>query len=509
MCSRFLPGTGTRFRFALAGLTLGALLLPTVLASPASAEDGRHGGTLSDLRMCDLSACYLALSVVDSDGDGTADADEIALGSDPLDRASTPPMALLLEATIGGRLPTYEFGYGTWALFPEEFVKGLEDRWYASGGSGLPSEVFGIPTRRDSLALAGIDDGLLKGLGIEAPWLTGLSFGLSAGGGSGRDMGIDLGRFDGSWYGAYDGVTAWWGASHGGVSNTTTDHGTTYTEYGDGSSSVTREGTPGCDVICTSSSRTEYYDADLNTVGSSTDEAYYDLNGKYHTDRTQRDKDGNVVKETHTTHEKNEQGGTTINKDTTEQQQDENGKVTGTAKSHTEKSTDAQGNQNSATTTQKCDANGENCTDGMTTGDEPTSLALPGTAWLSHREAAAALDKLFTMKGVTVTPVQDAPDVIGVLTDDDVNAVLHRRDLVSLFSGDNLDTPVGAIVVGTGWNTAGPETRPDLPSPRDAAPGGGHPAAAAPPVAVRAEVRYPIPIPDRARSLREVIPSFA
>ena len=486
MSSRSVLYSGTWFRRTLTALTFGALLLPTILASSASADDGRRSDKLADLRVCDLSACYLALGVVDSDGDGVADADEIALGYDPLDPASTPPLSLVLDATLDGKLPTYELGYGTWAVFPEEFVKGLEKKWYdlqdrpGGVGSSLPSQVFGIPTRRGSLALAGIDDGLLKGLGIDAPWKTGLTFGLTLDS-AGKKMGIDLGRFNGSWYGVYDGVTGWWAASHGGEKNSSTDKGTRVTEYGDGSSSRTWDGTPGCDGLCTSSSRTEYYDKDLNTVGSSTDEAYYDLNGRYHTDRTQRDQDGNVVKETHTTHERNKEGGTTIKKDTTEYERDENGKVTGTKKTHTERTVDKDGNETSSTTkTQKCDAKGENCHDAMTTGEEVTGLALPGTAWLSHQEASATLAKVLAMKGATVTPVQDAPSVIGVLTDDDVNAVLHRRDLISLFSGDDIATHVGAMVLGTGWNKAKPETRPDLPSPLDGATGSGGPGGGCP-----------------------------
>ncbi|MFJ6196686.1 thrombospondin type 3 repeat-containing protein [Micromonospora sp. NPDC092111] len=433
--------------------------------------------------MCDLSACYLALGVVDSDGDGVADADEIALGYDPLDPASTPPLSLVLGATFDGKLPTYALGYGTWAVFPEDIVKGLEKKWLhlqdlpGGGEPSLPSQVFGIPTRRGSLALAGIDDGLLKGLGVEAPWKAGLTFGLTLDSG-GKNLGIDLGRFNGSWYGAYDGVTAWWAASHGGEKSTGTDKETRVTEYGDGSSSRTFPGTPGCEELCTSSSRTEYYDPELNKAGESTDEAYYDLSGRYHTERTQRDGNGNVVKETETIHTGNKDGSTTITKDTTDYERDKNGKVTGTTKTHTERTVDKNGKETSSTTkTQKCDAKGENCTDAMTTGEEGTGPALPGTAWLSHTEAAAALKKLLTMKGATVTPVQDAPSVVGVLTDDDVKAALRHRDLISLFSGDDISTHVGAMVVGAGWNTAAPETRPDLPNPLDGATGGGAPGS--------------------------------
>ncbi|GAA2372380.1 hypothetical protein Cme02nite_00710 [Catellatospora methionotrophica] len=481
---RSVLGSITRLRIALATLTC-AILLPVVPAPAAGADDGRRRGDLSDLRVCDLSACYLALGVVDSDADGVSDADEISLGYDPLDPASTPPLALVLKATLGRKLPTYELGYGTWAVFPEEFVRGLEKNWLARqdlpGGipPTLPSEVFGIPTRQSSFALAGIGDGLLKQFGIEMPWVNGLSFGLSARDHDGKDMGIDLGRFNGSWYGAYDGVTAWWAAGHGGATAwPADDDGTRRTSYGDGSSSVT---TPdkGCEDICTASSRTEYYDSGLNTVGSSTDEAYYDMNGVFHTDRTERDKNDRVVKEEHTTHQKNDQGGTTVKKETTEYHRDKNGNVTGTTKTTKETSTDKDGKKTSSEKTQKCDANGQNCTDAMTTGDEFTGPALPGTAWLSHQEVAAALEKMLTMKGATVTPAQDAPDVIGVVTDDDVNAMMHHRDLVSLFAGEDVATHAGAMVISAGWNEAKPETRPDLPSPLEGATGGGTPGGCA------------------------------
>jgi hypothetical protein len=469
-------GSGTRLRAALAALTC-TFMLPAVLASPAWAEDGRRGGDLSDLRVCDLSACYLVLRVVDSDGDGVSDADETTAGYDPFDPASTPPLKVILDATIAGTLPTYELGYGTWAVFPEEFVRGLEKNWLARqdlpGGlpPTLPSEVFGIPTRQGSLALAGIDDGLLKQAGIEMPWVNGLTFGLSARDDAGKDLGIDLGRFNGSWYSAYDGVTSWWAAGHGGADSwPADDDGTRRTSYGDGSTSVTTEGE--CELTCTSSTQTEYYDKDLNTVGYSSEKTWVDLNGGYHIERTQRDENGNVTKQVHIVHRTDSEGNKTVTKDTTEYKRDENGKVTETKKTHEEKKEDKDGKKSSSKKTQKCDAKGENCTDAMTTGDDVTGPPLPGTAWLSHQEVAAALEKMLTMKGATVTPVQDAPDVIGVVTDDDVDAAMHHRDLISLFSGEDTATHAGAIVIAAGWNKAHPETRPDLPSPIEGAPGG-------------------------------------
>ncbi|MET3425008.1 hypothetical protein BJ973_004220 [Actinoplanes tereljensis] len=451
----------TLSRAALAALTCGGLLLSTVLAAPARADDGRRY-ELSDLRVCDLSACYLALAVVDSDGDGTADADEIALGTDPLDASSRPPLKLVLDATLDGKLPTYELGFGTWGVFPEEFVKGLEKKWYAGGGSGLPSEVFGIPTRKDTFALAGIDAGLLKDAGIDLPWINGLSFGLADLTGSGKDMKIDLGRFNPSWYGAYENPTALWESDHGGVVDSDSDETRTANKYVDGTYSITKPDSAGCEDTCISRTTTEYYDPELNTIGSSTDETYIGLDMKKHHVQTLRDKDGTILKQV----ELQEHDGASRN-DVTDT------RATGKSKEHTDTTSGKDGQDTSSTTRQKCDANGENCTDGMTTGDDYTGPALPGTAWLSHKEAAAAMAKLLTAKGTTVTPVQFAPSVIGVLTDDDVNDLLRRRDLISLFSGDDLSANVGAIVIGGGWNEADPETRPDLPNPLDGATGSG------------------------------------
>ena len=469
--SRSLLRSGARFTVAATILASGAFLLPSLLASSATAEDGRRSDDLADLSVCDLSACYLVLGVVDTDGDGVADADEIVLGYDPLDPESTPPLQLLLDTTFTDRLPTYELGYGTWAVFPEEFLMRLEEKWVDLHGPTLPSEVFGISTRQESIALAGIDDGLLKAAGIDLPWTNGLTFGLAALTAQGKEMGLDLGQFNGSWYSSTlsDRGTRWWAAAHGGEAETNPGDGPGTTNYGDLSKSETRE-VP-CDLLCTSRFDTEYEDKDGNRAGSSSHTTSVDLKLGYHVDTVLKDKDGRVIKESHTVHGTDGSHATTTT--TTEYQRDANGKVTGSTKTTETKTEDKKGKKTSSTKKQKCDENGENCTDAMTTGEEEGGfLALPGSHWLANREVAAALDKLITLKGASVTPVQDAPDVVGVVTDDDVDAILHRRDLIALFAGEDIATHASAMVLGAGWNKAKPETRPDLPSPLDGASGG-------------------------------------
>ncbi len=465
--------SGARFTVAATILASGAFLLPSLLASSATAEDGRRGDDLADLSACDLSACYLALGVVDTDGDGVADADEIVLGYDPLDPESTPPLQLLLDTTLADTLPTYELGYGTWAVFSEEFLMRLEEEWIDLYGPTLPTEVFGISTRRETFAVAGIDDGLLKAAGIDLPWTNGLTFGLAALTAEGKEMGLDLGRFNGSWYSNIsDRGTRWWAATHGGVAADNPGDGPDTENYGDLSKSKTRE-VP-CDLLCTSRHETDYEDKDGKKAGSSSHTTSVDLNLGYHVDIVMKDKDGNVVKESHTVHSTDKKGNHVTTTTTTEYRRDANGKVTGSTKTTTTKTEGKEG-KTSNTKKQNCDKNGENCTDAMTTGEEGGYLALPGSYWLANKEMAAALDKLITLKGAAVTPVEDAPTVIGVVTDDDVDAILHRRDLISLFAGDDIATHVGAMVLGTGWNKAKPETRPDLPSPLDGAAIGGGP----------------------------------
>src|SRR5688572_26542796 len=82
-----------------------AFLATTLLASalaciaqPARAADATETADpeLRHIRICDTSACYYAWNVVDSDRDGVCDADEISIGSDPLDPNSRPPLSVVV-----------------------------------------------------------------------------------------------------------------------------------------------------------------------------------------------------------------------------------------------------------------------------------------------------------------------------------------------------------------------------------------------------------------------------
>ena len=108
--------TAVAFAAAWAALAMGSAMLlagcgggePVATAAQAQKSDGDGDGLLKVVRMCDLSGCYIAWRVVDSDGDGVSDADELVAGSNPHDAASVP--SLKLVATLAGKstLPSFK-----------------------------------------------------------------------------------------------------------------------------------------------------------------------------------------------------------------------------------------------------------------------------------------------------------------------------------------------------------------------------------------------------------------
>ena len=120
---------------------------------------------LRHTRICDVSACYYAWNVVDSDGDGYNDADEVVAGTDPYDPKSTPGLSLIVDLIGAQMLPTFEFGVGKIIINPAEMQAELE----AYGvGSESPLAAFPLGERKEGLTRLGLDTELLAEHGFLA-----------------------------------------------------------------------------------------------------------------------------------------------------------------------------------------------------------------------------------------------------------------------------------------------------------------------------------------------------
>ncbi|MDI1462879.1 hypothetical protein QEZ54_18035 [Catellatospora sp. KI3] len=166
-------------------ITAAALLTATALTGlPASAAPDQPP-VLKSLRLCDATACYIAWRVVDSDGDGVCDADEIVAGTDPYDARSYPGMPLLVELTAARTLPSFEAGLGTFAVIPADVLAA----WAKDGRSA--EGVFAYARRADALARMGVSAELLAEFGLHPG--RGLTIGLGAVAKEGRPAPIGVG----------------------------------------------------------------------------------------------------------------------------------------------------------------------------------------------------------------------------------------------------------------------------------------------------------------------------
>jgi hypothetical protein len=120
---------------------------------------------LRHIRVCDLSACYYAWNVVDSDGDGYNDADEVVAGTDPYDPKSRPGLSLIVDMIGAQLLPTFEFGVGKIIVNPAELQAELEAR---GGGQESPLAAFPLGDRKDAFTRLGLDAELLAEHGYDA-----------------------------------------------------------------------------------------------------------------------------------------------------------------------------------------------------------------------------------------------------------------------------------------------------------------------------------------------------
>ncbi len=129
-------------------------------ATPVRAEEPQ----LRHIRVCDVSACYYAWNVVDSDDDGVSDADEVVAGFDPHDPASRPPLPLMVEMIGAQSLPTFEFGVGQMVVRPPDLQETLEKLGMSMPDS--PLAAFPIKGRADAVKHLGLDPTQVADFGI-------------------------------------------------------------------------------------------------------------------------------------------------------------------------------------------------------------------------------------------------------------------------------------------------------------------------------------------------------
>jgi hypothetical protein len=132
-------------------------------AGNLSASPQKEGSViLVDARICDTSGCYTAWNVVDSDGDGVSDADELVAGTNPFDPQSRPTLKVVAELEAKQQLPSFEAGLGTFVVFPPELQTMKEkNQQNPLGDLAFPIE------RGDSLSRLGISDELLNKYNID------------------------------------------------------------------------------------------------------------------------------------------------------------------------------------------------------------------------------------------------------------------------------------------------------------------------------------------------------
>ncbi|GHJ48233.1 hypothetical protein Cs7R123_55750 [Catellatospora sp. TT07R-123] len=443
-------------------LAVVAALTLVGVAAPAAAGEDPPRRPKHELVACDPTACYAAWYVVDSDGDGYCDADELAAGTDPDDKASHPLLLKLVDLAIDRTLPSFEAGAGAFFLLPVELVRQRQE--YAHDWLGA----FPIAGRADAVGKFGVTGDLMKKFGLDPtkdPFSLGIDLPGTNGGTSSGGLklaGVKPGRVQTSLLGI-DG-SATYGADRGGVVDSTKDWGGLgsgdITTYGDGSETHTTSNKEG-------GTNVEY----TNPGGSAGPTVTTTLDSHWEGDvrvdeehETTKDPDGNIIKDSTTVTLNFKDGHTESQTDTIRYNRNAKNEVIDTSVSHTETTSTADGKTTSSTVTYRCDANAENCTQ-TGTGTATGGMFDPdyGPPVVTEEVVKGTL----RLRGAAITVVEgwerpgsEEPDLpnLGALILVDPNA-------------DDLFV----LVEPTNAARAHPESRPDLPNPMtgEPAPTGG------------------------------------
>jgi hypothetical protein len=409
-------------------------------------------GYLGQVRLCDSTGCYLAWSVVDSDHDGVSDADELMAGTDPYNPASRPLLAPLVELAQDRRLPSFEAGLGSFVAFPAEIIE-ARDKFVND-----PLAAFPVNTRGDTLTKLGISVKQLTEYGID-PSRDGFTIGLEGPAADGSTPAARIGGIDARLISAGSDAVS---TAHGGVKSDWTvadgDKNSRTRTFNDGVSET--------ETIdpATGDKTNSMTNPDGSAAGPTTQSRdYMDGDVQVHEEKTiDFDENGNVSAVSYVTTHFYKDGSSSTLTEATFFARDEQGNVTSQLKVDMVEHTNADGSYTAGATTSECGADGTNCTEigTETVGEYINSDADTGGA------SFEVFNNVLLMRGATVTvvagwtaPVLDGgprnpgdPGVIA-LVDAELGQVMLQLqpDLVT---------------------TAQPETNPDLPNPRTAAPTG-------------------------------------
>jgi hypothetical protein len=407
-------------------------------------SDEEHTERLAQTRLCDPTGCYLAWSVVDSDRDSVADADELVADTDPHAGDSRPALARLVELIQARRLPSFEAGLSTLIALPADAVAARTRRDDPLGA--LPTH-----TRGDTLSRLGISAQLLAERGIDLD-RDGLTLGLDGrrthdSGPGVRVAGIDARLIssgpdpEAESHGGVNRDDGMMRIFHDGASETTKDHGkgeaTVERTNPDGSPGPTTQSRDRMDGdVAVHEEKTTETDENGNVTGVVyvTDHIYPDGSGSTLTEGTffARDADGNVVGQL---------------KAEWVQFRSPDGSVTW-----------------GAATTSECAGDGTGCHE-VATGFEPENDYVDPEYADGPLVSLEVFRHTLLIRRATTTVVAGwtAPALDGGPRDPNDPSVIAL-----------VDAELGAVVqVQPNLATeAQPEGHPDLPSPRDAAPRG-------------------------------------
>jgi hypothetical protein len=175
----------------------------TAIHSSSNAQENDRFG-LRHARICDPTGCYMAWNVIDSDGDGFCDADELMAGSNPYDPLSRPSLRVIAKLGSKALLPSFEAGQGAFFVYSIELQstlkKSLTEQLATLGIKQRDSALTAFPLhdeQKDSLGRLGISAQQLADNGIDVnrdSFTVGLEHSSSKGAMPGRKVnGIDVG----------------------------------------------------------------------------------------------------------------------------------------------------------------------------------------------------------------------------------------------------------------------------------------------------------------------------